>query len=80
MISLKGLLLPRIIGGDLMDEIPVHLAFDWCVVALYSLILQGGSSADSWSSVYSLIFDNIVGQELLVDKQTCQFLCHFEIW
>lgn len=41
MISLKGLLLPRIIGGDLMDEIPVHLAFDWCVVALYSLILQG---------------------------------------
>lgn len=53
MISLKGLLLPRIIGEDLMDEIPVHLAFDWCVVALYSLILQGGSSADSWSSVYS---------------------------
>jgi len=62
MISLKEPLLPRITGGDLMDELLVHQALDCCFVALYSLILQVGIQC--WQlelCLYSVILDDIVG-------------------
>lgn len=54
-----------------MDRSLVHHTFNWCAVALHSLILQGGEdNTGCWSlCLYSVILEAVVGHKLMINHE-----------